>query len=117
MSNKANEKYDKFSCIIQTMNFIRENYSKNHSIQDYADFCNLSKYYFIKLFLEYTNETPHHFKSKIRIEKAKELLETTDMTNAQIAEFVGYSSSYYFSRIFKAHSGISPDTYRKTFKK
>ena len=121
MNEKAKEtlsdKYDKFNCIIKVMDFIRENYSKNHSIEDYANYCNLNKYYFIKLFNEYAGETPYHFKSKLRTDKAKELLENTNMTNAQIAEKIGYSSSFYFSRIFKKHTGISPDAYRKMFKK
>ena len=109
--------HNKYNCIIYAMEFIRENYSENHSVQYYANLCNLDKYYFIKLFREYTNETPHYFRTKIRIEKSVELLETTTMNNTEIAEAVGYSSSYYFSRIFKKYMSVPPDTYRKNLKK
>lgn len=104
---------DKYNCIIKIMDYIRNNYAENCSIVKYAEMCNLDKYYFIKLFHEYTNETPHRFKTKTRIEKAMELLQSTNMNNTEIAEFVGYSSSFYFSRIFKTHTGFSPEAYRK----
>lgn len=107
------KKNDKYNCIISVIDFIRKNYSSNYTVQYYADFCNLDKYYFIKLFREYTNETPHHFQTKIRIEKALELLKCTTMNNTGIAEAIGYSSPYYFSRIFKKHIGVSPSAYRK----
>ncbi len=113
MSNNSSEKYDKFKRINSLLDFIRKNYNKNHSVQYYADLCNLDKYYFIKLFREYTTDTPLLYRTKLRIEKAKELLIKTNMTNSKIAETIGYSSSYYFSRIFKVHTGMSPDIFRK----
>ena len=109
--------YDKYNCIISVMDFIRENYSKNHSVQYYANLCNLDKYYFIKIFHEYTNETPHYFRTKIRMEKAVELMKNSNMNNREIAEAVGYSSPYYFSRIFKKYIGVPPKTYKKNLKK
>ena len=107
------EKYDKFGAILPVIEFINNNFNKNHSIQDYANLCNLDKYYFIKVFKEHTGVSPHLFRTKIRIEKAKEMLAGTDMTNSKIAEAVGYSNSYYFSRIFKTHTGFSPEAFRK----
>lgn len=114
LNNKDNfgKKYDKYRNIIRVVEFIKENYAKNHTIEYYADLCNLDKYYFIKLFREYTSVSPHLFRTKIRIEKAKELLANTDMKNSQIAELTGYSSPYYFSRIFKIHTGVSPEAFR-----
>lgn len=116
MLNNENltEKYDKYERILPVVEFINNNYSKNHSLQDYANICNLDKYYFIKLFREYTGVSPHLFRTRIRVEKAKELLTNTDMNNREIAEGVGYSSSYYFSRIFKTYTGVSPVQFRKS---
>ena len=117
-NNKINiMKKDEINCITTIIDFIRKNYSKDHSVQEYADLCNYNKYYFIRLFREYTKETPYRFKTKIRIEKAKELMQNTSMNNIKIAESVGYSSAYYFSRIFKTYTGVSPDTYRKNLEK
>ena len=112
-----NEISDKFNCIYKVIDFIEKNYVENHPVELYADMCKLNKYYFIKLFRECTGISPHLYKTKIRIEKAKELLTNTQMRNDEIAEQVGYSTSYYFSRIFKVHEGISPNTFRKQVKK
>ncbi len=117
MSGLTHKNYDKYKGIIRVMEFIRNNYAKNYTIQYYADICNLNKYYFIKLFGEYTGESPQFFRTKIRLEKAKDLLLNTTMTNTEIAEFVGYSSAYYFSRIFKTRTGISPTVFRKNSQK
>ena len=116
MSLKADKKYDKFNRIQNIVDFIEKNYAQNHSVEFYADTCKVEKYYFIKLFREYTGVSPYLYKTKIRLEKAKELLRNTEMNNSEIAEQIGYSSSYYFSRIFKTHEGISPGTFRKNLK-
>ena len=119
MTNAINEdfiKQDKYDNIEKVAEFIRNNYAKSHSAEYYAQMCNISKYYFIKLFGEYTGVSPQHFRTQIRIEKAKQLLNTTSMNNSEIAELVGYSSSYYFSRIFKNYTGVSPNEFRKNSK-
>jgi AraC-like DNA-binding protein/mannose-6-phosphate isomerase-like protein (cupin superfamily) len=48
----------------------------------------------------------------IRFEKTKELLKTTDMTIEDISDCIGFSSSSYFSKIFKSHFGVPPGKYR-----
>lgn len=110
------EKYYKFGCINMIINFIEKNYAQNHSVDFYADACGLDKHYFIKLFKEYAGVSPHLYKTKIRMEKAKELLRNTELRNSEITECTGYSTPYYFSRIFKSHVGLSPKTYRKNNK-
>lgn len=114
MSSNIDKKYDKFNRIQFIVDFIEKNYAQNHTVDFYAEACNVEKYYFIKLFREYTGVSPYLYKTKIRMEKAKELLRNTKMNNARIAEQVGYSSSYYFSRIFKSHVGMSPEMFRKS---
>ena len=116
MELKSDEKYDKFNRIQFIVDFIEKNYVQDHSVEFYADTCKMAKHYFIKLFGEYTGVSPHLYKTKIRIQKAKELLQSTKMTNSQIAEQIGYSTAYYFSRIFKIHEGVSPNTFRKNLK-
>ena len=48
----------------------------------------------------------------LRLEKAKELLEGSEMKIEDVAEKVGYNSSYSFARFFKKHMGVSPKEYR-----
>lgn len=47
------------------------------------------------------------------MERAKELLADTSMTNGEIAELLGYKDPLYFSRAFKKYVGKSPNAYRK----
>ena len=108
MHENLSNKYNKFENIENVIKYIDNNYTENHPVQHYANMCNLDRYYFIKLFKEYTGISPVFYRTKIRIEKAKELLTTTQMSIAEIAEMVGYQNPYYFSRIFKIHTGISP---------
>lgn len=55
--------------------------------------------------------------TKIRIEKAKELIEKTDMNIAEISEKTGFASQSYFSTAFKGYTGITPSQYRQQHKK
>jgi YesN/AraC family two-component response regulator len=54
--------------------------------------------------------------TKIRIEKAKSLMETTSLPIVDIAEMTGFTSQSYFSTAFKNHTGISPSQYKRTLK-
>ena len=54
---------------------------------------------------------------KMRLEKAKKLIEKTDESITDIASAVGINDTNYFIRIFKKHEGVSPLRYRKRFRK
>jgi len=51
----------------------------------------------------------------VRIEKAKELLKTSQLSIYEIAERVGYQDAKHFSRLFAKHEGIKPNEYRKLY--
>lgn len=53
--------------------------------------------------------------NKVRVEKAKEVLQDKKITMQEVAELVGYSNSAYFTQIFKNLTGISPKMYQKQF--
>ena len=53
--------------------------------------------------------------TKIRIEKAKSLIETTTLPIVDIAEMTGFTSQSYFSTAFKAHTGITPSQYKREY--
>ncbi len=48
-----------------------------------------------------------------RVERAKEILEETDLKVNEIAPLIGYADEKYFSRVFKQYVGVSPGSYRK----
>ena len=74
----------------------------------------ISQPYLSKLFRKYRQDTFIHYLTKIRIEKAKKLIETSSEINIkEIAEMTGYQDPFYFSRVFSSYTGVSPSEYTK----
>ena len=93
-------------------NLMAKNYSKDMTIKDYADMCNLSESRFSHRFSEIIGTSPKQYIINLRIEAAKELLANSDLSVLQIGESVGFLTQNYFSRIFKKQTGYSPVQYR-----
>jgi AraC-like DNA-binding protein len=74
----------------------------------------LSYSVFYRQFHEATKMSPTHYQQMIRLSKAKKLLCETTLRIGKIAERVGFECPYYFSRIFKAKTGMTPGEYRQT---
>ena len=91
------------------------NYNAPLDIKKYSYDCNLSPSRFTHLFKECTGKSPQAYLIGIRIKKACELLENTDLSISKIGELVGIPDQNYFSRIFKNYTSKSPTDYRKTF--
>ena len=60
-----------------------------------------------------TNMGINDYVNKIKMEKAIEMLSTTDMSLAEIATTIGFTSQSYFSTVFKLYTGKTPTAYRK----
>ena len=101
------------SKIMDICNVMYSNYSKEVTIPEYALMCNLSESRFSHLFKKNTGVSPIQYILNIRIEKAKELLENTDLSVAEISDMTGMQSQHYFSRIFKKYTNMSPTEYRR----
>lgn len=97
----------------QALEYLKRNYNKEDlSLNDIAEFLNISVPYLAVLFKQETKQNFSAHLQEVRMEKAKELLRTTGCTVSEIAEQVGYSSSQYFAVCFKKYTGISPGAYR-----
>jgi AraC-like DNA-binding protein len=73
----------------------------------------ISEVYFRKLFKEEYGLSPKQYVQKIRINKAKELLRSEYLSVTTVAEMVGYSSIFNFSKAFKTQTGYAPSDYLK----
>lgn len=82
---------------------------------DYAHMCGLSEYHFIRIFKKRTGMTPHQYLAKITVNKAMELLSTTDLNITEIAHVLGFNDNLYFSRFFKKETGRSPKNFKENF--
>ncbi len=101
--------FDRISYAVQ---IICREYSKNYSVEEYAAMVNMSKYHFSRLFSKVTGQGPIAYRTRLRMENAKEMLCDTAFTVEQIASSVGFESVSYFYRAFQKYVGMSPIEYR-----
>lgn len=91
--------------------YISQNYNKNITNDTLASITGVSTVYFRKLFTQIMGTSPIVYVKQFRIKKAKEMLKSDYGTLTDIAQSLGYSSLYDFSRDFKKHTGVSPSKY------
>lgn len=96
----------------QMLQYMQEHYSELTQQQLAQQFC-MSPSAASQMIKKYTGKNYSAHLLDIRIQKAQELLQTTDESIAQIAERVGYNDYFYFVKVFKKATGISPSVYRK----
>ena len=94
-------------------NYIKKNCYRKISVKELANVAGLSRDYTGKLFKRETGKTLTGYINEIRIQKAKELLYATDLSITNLAEIVGFSDVYYFSKVMKQYEGVSPANWRK----
>lgn len=95
-----------------TIEFMQRSISRKLSLRELARFANMSPNHFGALFLKRFNSTPIDYFNRLKIQRACELLTTTNLPIGEIAEQLGYTDSFYFSRLFKKIIGVSPRGYR-----
>jgi AraC-like DNA-binding protein len=98
--------------IAHARTYIMEHLSEELSLGRVAKAVNASSFYFCKLFKKATGVNFIDYISRLRIEKAKNLLLNPSCRVSEIAFEVGFQSLTHFNRVFKKISGLSPSQYR-----
>lgn len=97
--------------------YILDNIDRAVSVDELSRFIFLSKYHFIRVFTEHFNETPHRYITRLRVERAKELLlYDNSLTVFDVAAKMDFDSQQTFSAWFKKNVGVSPLKYRQSAK-
>jgi AraC-like DNA-binding protein len=96
--------------IVQAKLFIDENFSENPDLRNIADEAYFSKFHFTRLFKKIYSQTPHQYLTRVRMEKALQLLQA-GVPVQQVCFSVGFESLSSFSGLFKRKIGISPSAY------
>lgn len=102
------------SLIMLAKDYIKDHFHDDQlSLESISEQLHYSPNYFSSIFKKETGSPFMKFLTDIRLEKAKELILTTDQKNIDIALEVGFSSANYFAFCFKKEFGISPSQYKK----
>ena len=102
--------------IREALSFVEQNFQNDISVEDIAQFCNLNRSYFGKIFRDAVGKSPQEFLISYRMTKATELLKLTDLSIGDISNAVGYPSQLHFSRAFKKTYDVSPREWRSVNK-
>ena len=102
------ENYDKTTIVNTVLEFINDNYMYNLSLDIISQNMYLSPIYISKIFKESTGDSPINYLIKLRLSKAKELLENGDQPINKVSLAVGYPDVYHFSKLFKKYYGCPP---------
>lgn len=94
--------------VVACKNYIDKNYYKPIGLDDLTTITNLSKYHLLRKFKEEMGTTPGNYLIRIRLERAMELILSTDDTIDTIAKKVGFSCGNYFSKVFRKNIKVSP---------
>jgi two-component system, response regulator YesN len=92
--------------------YLQQHYQKDITLQDIADRFYLSREYISRKFKQDYGATITDYVTNIRMEKAKKLLENPYLKIYEVAYGVGYGNEKYFSKVFKKHTGVTPNEYR-----
>ncbi|RDY23308.1 helix-turn-helix domain-containing protein [Romboutsia maritimum] len=99
--------------VIKAKEIIEANFQNIPSVKELASYLNISIYKLQEEFKNITGDTVYEYIKKVRIEKSKYLLKSTEMSILEIANEIGYENPSKFSSLFKRYNNITPLKYRK----
>ncbi|WP_205703158.1 MULTISPECIES: AraC family transcriptional regulator [Acutalibacteraceae] len=100
------------NCASPSIRYIGEHYDRPITVNQLAEIESYNVTYYNSWFKQQTGFSPSFYLRRIRIDRAKELLEGTSFSVMEIAVMVGYSSNSTFTRAFHGITGMTPKAYR-----
>jgi len=97
-----------YQVIYPAIRMIRLDSTAEHSIEELARACNVSKYHFCRIFKESTGMSAVEYRNEYRLQIADVMLKSTDKTVADVSRCCGFDDPAYFSRCYKKKYGVSP---------
>ncbi len=113
LDNSSEKKiYSSAKLLYDVNEYIAEHYNEVIHLEDLANYCHLSKFYFAHQFKEITNLTFYEYLVAYRLDNAKNLLTATALPISEIASQSGFSNVRSFNRTFKEQFGCTPSQCR-----
>lgn len=95
--------------------YIALNYYHKIDVDAVCRYVNYSRYYFSRCFKEIQGMSIMEYINKVRLDRAIYLLNHTELTVIEVAKSVGFDDPFYFSRKFKAYTGVPPSRFKHTY--
>ena len=102
--------------IDQAKEYLRNHLDSRISVEELAVIASLSVSHFAALFRQHVGMPALQYQTQLRMARARELLDTSDLPVRAVAEHVGYVDAFYFSRQFKSIHRVTPMQYRRQAK-
>lgn len=96
----------------QSITYMKQNLNRAATVASFAAMANLSESHYRSLFKHETGYSPMDYFIRLRVHKACQLLDTTNLSVKEVARLTGFEDALYFSRAFKSVNGLSPAKYR-----
>lgn len=106
----AHDRHRGFPALERALEYAHDHFAKPIPVQQLADLAGLSLWRFSIVFRRHMGVPPHRYISRLRVERACELLRQ-GMTAAEVATVCGFYDQSHFSRHFKQHYGMTPGQY------
>ena len=94
--------------------FLDEHYSERILLEDLGRVAAVSPFHLARLFKSHVGTSPHRYLMLTRIERARDLLCTTDLSVSQVGQRVGFASLSHFTMTFRSETGSTPTDFRRT---
>lgn len=98
--------------IMECQRYVTVHWNERITLEDAARHLHLHPNYLSRLFKRETGENFVEFATRVKMDKARELLKLTDKTVEDISLLLGYDNKQYFTKLFKAHTGQLPSAFR-----
>lgn len=98
--------------LMQMKEYLEVNKNRAVELDELADKFGYNKYYMCKIFKKTFHISPIRYNHNMRLDKARQLITTTEKSFSEISDILGFENINIFSRSFKQHYGLSPTAYR-----
>jgi AraC family transcriptional regulator len=98
----------------QVLDYVRSHLNQDLSIADLAQVAGMSPYYFMRMFKKSMHVTFRQYVIQTRIDRAKELLRSRELSIADIALQCGFTSQSHFTNVFRQSIGSTPRAYQRS---
>ena len=109
----AFDQFNKSSLINQVKSYVERHIREDIILEDVANEVYISVTHLSRIFKKQTGESFQQYVIRKKMEKAAELLHDSQYKVYQVGEYLGYKTSWYFSKVFSNYMGYSPGQYRK----